>query len=102
MEKAVGLILWHCTDMKDIEVRHQFYPKRESSYCKYQRDKIAEEKPYKANLNIPKWIYDIIEPVFNELSSNNLLSKCLYRRLQISNESLHSIAWVKCPKKVFV
>ena len=102
MEKAVGLILWHCTDMKDIEVRHQFYPKRESSYCKYQRDKIAEEKPYKANLNISKWIYDIIEPVFNELSSNNLLSKCLYRRLQISNESLHSIAWVKCPKNVFV
>ena len=64
--------------------------------------KSAGEKPYKANLNIPKWIYDIIEPVFNELSSNNLLLKCLYARLQISNESLHSIAWIKCPKNVFV
>ena len=34
----VGAILWNCTDMKDMEVRHQFYPKGESSWCKYQRD----------------------------------------------------------------
>ena len=27
MKKAVGAILWHCTDMKDIGVRHQFGPK---------------------------------------------------------------------------
>ena len=38
MKKAVGAILWNCTDMKDMEVRHQFYPKGESSWCKYQRD----------------------------------------------------------------
>ena len=44
MKKAVGAILWHCTDMKDIEVHHQFCQKEESSWCKYQRDKIIGEK----------------------------------------------------------
>ena len=28
MIKAVGAILWHCTNMKDIEVRHQFCQKK--------------------------------------------------------------------------
>ena len=88
--------------MKDTEVRHQFCPKRESSWCKYQRDKMTEEKTYKTNLNIPKCIHDIIKPVFIELSSDNLLSKCLHGRTQNSNESLHSVIWVKCPKSVFV
>ena len=85
MKKAVGAILWHCTDMKDIEVRHQFCPKGESSWCKYQRDRISGEKTYKANLNIPKWIHDIIKPVFIELSSENLLSKCFHGHTQNSN-----------------
>ena len=71
MNKAVGAILWHCTDMVDIEVRHQFCPKGECSWCKYQRDKITGEKTYKANLNILKWIHDIIKPVFIEFSSDN-------------------------------
>ena len=44
MKKALGAILWHFTDIKDIEVRHQFCPKGESSWCKYQRDKVNREK----------------------------------------------------------
>ena len=104
MKKAVEAILWHCRDMKDIEVRHQFYSKGESSWCKYQRDKTTGEKTYKTNLNIQKWIHDIIKPVFIELSSDNFIkmSKCLHGRTQNSNESLHSVIWVKCPQNVFL
>ena len=102
MEKAVGSILWPCTDMIDVEVRHQFCPKGESSWCKYQRDKITGEKIYKANLNIPKWIHDIIKPVFIELSSGNLLSKCLHGHMQNSNESLHGLFHVRKLKMLFL
>ena len=35
MKEAISAILWHCTDINDIEVRHQFCPKGESSWCKY-------------------------------------------------------------------
>ena len=71
--------------MKDIEVRHQFSTKGESSWCKYQKDKITGEKTYKANLNIPDWIHDIIKPTFIELSSDNVLSKYLHERTQNLN-----------------
>ena len=37
MKKAVVAILWHCTDMKNIEVRHQFCQKEESSLCKISK-----------------------------------------------------------------
>ena len=90
MKKAIGTIPWHCTDMNNTDVRHQFCPKGESSWCKHQRDKITGKETFKANLNIPKWIH-IIKPVFIELSSDDLLSKCIHGRTQNSNESLHSI-----------
>ena len=35
MKEAIGAILWHCTVINDIEVRQQFFPKGESSWCKY-------------------------------------------------------------------
>ena len=68
----------------------------ESSWCKCQRDKITrKKKTYKANLNIPKWINYIIKPVFIELLSEKLLSKCLHGGTQNSNKSLHSFISVK-------
>ena len=56
MKKAAGAILWHCTDKNSIELHQQFCPKRESSWCKYQRDKITGKEILKAN--------DIIKLVF--------------------------------------
>ena len=102
MKKSVGAILWHCTDLNDSAIRHQFCPKGELSWCKFQKDKATGNETYKANISIPKWIHDIIKPVFVELSANELLSKCLHGGTQNSNESLHNVIWVKCPKTVFV
>ena len=89
-----------CHFVPDIKVRHHFCSKGESrsSWCKYQRDKVSGETTYKANLTIPKWLHDIIKSVFTELSSENILSKCLDGRTQNSNESLHSINWIKSKK----
>ena len=89
-----------CHFVPDIMVRHHFCSKGESrsSWCKYQRDKVSGETTYKANLTITKWLHDIIKSVFIELSSNNILSKCLDGRTQNSNESLHSINWIKSQK----
>ena len=34
MRRAVGAVLYHCTDIKDESVRHQFCPHGASSWCK--------------------------------------------------------------------
>ena len=59
-------------------------------------------KDKKNNINLPKFIHDIIKPIFEDLSKDELLSKCLHGQTQNANESLNNIIWLKCPKRVYV
>jgi hypothetical protein len=57
----------------------------------------------KANRSqLPKYVCDAIQPVFDRLSSDELLKKCLHGGDQNSNESLHSVVWQVVPKNKFV
>ena len=101
MKKAIGAVLYHCSDL-DEDVRHQFCPRAIDSWCKWQVDRINETNKYKPKVNLPNSIKQLIYPVFKDLSSDDLLSKCLRGRTQNSNESFHQIIWTKCPKSVYV
>ena len=102
MKKAVAAILWHCTNYKDEAFRHRFCPRTKDSWCKWQLDKLNGTKLYKPHISLPKWIHDIILPIFKDLSSNDLLSKCLHGETQNTNEGFNSMVWQKCPKSIFV
>ena len=103
MKKAVGAILWHCTDFADEEYRHRFCPNGDKSWCKWRKHQSANDaKKQKIKINLPKWIHDIIKPIFEDLSRDELLSKCLHGQTQNANESLNNMIWLKCPKRVFV
>jgi len=102
MKKAIGAILFHCTDFDDPECRHRMCPRTEFSWCKFQKDKIKKTKTHKNKINLPKWIHDILKPILIDLSSDALLSKCLHGATQNSNEALNGVIWSKCPKQVFV
>ena len=43
-----------------------------------------------------------IAPIFQDLSSKDLLRKCLHGTTQNNNEALNGIIWLKCPKEVYV
>ena len=43
-----------------------------------------------------------IEPVYQRLSDEELLSKCVESLSQNVNESIHSLIWSRCPKHIFV
>ena len=117
MKMAIGATLYHCTNMKeegmtDLEAeekQHQFCPKSEDSWCKWQADKITGLKTYKSKVSLPKCIKDILysndqgkKTIFRDLSDNTLLTKCLHNFTQNQNESLNNVIWTKCPKNVFV
>ena len=103
MKKAVGAILWHCCDTdKDDEYRHQYCPPGTSSWCKFKRDKETNKNTYKKTINLPEFIHSILQPVFLDLSKDELLSKCLHGQTQNANEAFNSVVWTKCPKTVFV
>ena len=102
MKKAIAAILWHSTNFTDEAFRHRFCPRDENSWCKWQKDQISGKKTYKIKVNMPKWIHDLIKPIFEDLSSDKLLSKCLHGKTQNANESINNIIWQKCPKNNFV
>ena len=98
MKETLGAILWHCTDMKDIEMRHQFCPKVESR----DNNLINKIKSLEKKHAKPISVFQSGSMISSsQLSSDNLLSKCLYGHTQNLNKSLHSVIWVKCPKNVF-
>ena len=43
-----------------------------------------------------------LEPIFRELSTPELLERCLHGNAQNSNECLNGLIWVRCPKNIFV
>lgn len=102
MKKAIGAILWHCTNYTNESFRHRFCPASDSTWCKWQLDKKNGTNKYKANISIPIDIHNIIRPIFSDLSSNELLEKCLHGETQNSNEALNSLIWTRCPKSTFV
>ena len=41
-------------------------------------------------------------PVYERLTNDELLSRCVDGKTQNANESIHSVIWARCPKHVFV
>jgi hypothetical protein len=98
MKKWIAAILHHCTDFPDNVKRHMFCPTGESSWCKFQKNK----KDHKQSINLPTWMFPILTKIFQQLSSDELLLKCVHGETQNSNESLNNLIWMKCPKQIFV
>ena len=43
-----------------------------------------------------------VEPIYQRLSQDDLLQKCLHGKTQNQNESLNGLIWQRVPKEVFV
>ena len=56
------------------ENRHIFWPKVQKTWCKWQLDKLNGISNYKSKLNLLKAIKEIIKPIFQDLSKNELSS----------------------------
>ena len=57
----------------------------------------------KANARVlPEYILNEMKPVFETLTSTDLLSRCTHGGTQNVNESFHHLIWSLCTKEVFV
>lgn len=50
---------------------------------------------------LPQFVCDIIKPVFDCLTSRELLEKCVHRGTQNANEAFHHVIWERVPKEKF-
>ena len=53
LKKAVGAVLFHCSEASDLDTRHQMCPSTKESWCKYQADKLNGTNTYKERPGLP-------------------------------------------------
>ena len=102
MRKAIGAVLYHCSDANNLESRHQFCPSSATSWCKYKADQVTGTNNYVEKPGLPIPLRKKLELIFRELSTPELLERCLHGNTQNSNEALNGLIWERCPKNIFV
>ena len=100
MRKAVGAVLYHCSEAATTEARHMFCD-NDSQWCKYR---MAEKKgeAYVEKSGLPIAVRNAIFHIFQDLSSEELLKKCLHGKTQNNNEAINNIIWTRLPKNIYV
>ena len=102
MKKGIAAVLHHCSQDNDLERRRQYCSRTNNSWCKSQTDNITGNKSYKSKINIPLTIFEIIKPIFsyNDLASDELLTRCLHWQAQNINESANHTLFGKNAQKI--
>ncbi|GFX47011.1 uncharacterized protein TNCV_316341 [Trichonephila clavipes] len=100
MKQAIWAIFFHKIST-DLNPQHGLCPLGDDTWCGYNRSKLKGDT-YKHKHNLPITIMHCIKKVFTDLSSPELLSRCLHGKTQNCNESLNSVIWYIIPKTVFV
>ena len=83
---------------------HMFCPTGLESWCYHNKAIAMGKKPTmpKRHEPLPKEIGTALAPLFQRLSSPELLSRCLGDRTQNPNESVNAQIWRYCPKTTFL
>ena len=82
---------------KSVSYTHLDVYKRQ----KYNRS-MHENTEYSYKHSMSPAVMSQIKPIFRDLSSENLLIKCLHGKTQNMNESVNRIIWTQLPKSTFV
>lgn len=101
MQSAILASPRHCMST-NASPMHGLCPTGEKSWCFYNRAMAKGEKPPDHKINTstalrPEFSTKLM-PIYNRLSTEDLLSRCVRVGTQNSNESLHHSIWSRCPK----
>lgn len=84
----------------DENPHHARCPEGPTSWCAWRRaeaegtlDTFTHDKP-----PLNDTVVNVIRPIYEELTSDNLLTRCLGSFTQNNNESLNSVIWTMSPK----
>jgi len=82
--------------------RHELCPTDEDTWCWWQAREMAEDPEIEEELShdepLDKEVAKKILPIYEDLSRDDLLQRCLGGHTQNSNESLNALIWKFAPK----
>ena len=84
-----------------LDEQHRYCPKSSTSWCHYQADQINNTSTYNQSRCLPSVFRKELKYIFERLSDEKLLKRCLRGYTQNQNESLNNLLWSKCPKRIF-
>lgn len=101
MSKAIWAI-WHHKGSTDVKPQHHLCPTGETSWCQYNKaTAVGTIEQFKHKKVLPQAVMEAIKPVFESLTAPELLTRCLGGKTQNANESLNSVIWKYCPKRIY-
>lgn len=102
MKKAIHASLFHCASSKDKDYLHLHCPEGSDSWCRFKKDKANRANTCKHWNDLPLDVIKEIKPIFQRLSEDSLLNKCLDGKTQNQNKYLNGMVWERVPKLVIV
>lgn len=101
MRNAIWATFYHNSSTNE-HPQHMYCPPGPESWCKWQNavhegssEEFDHEKP-----PLCDDVLKIINPIYESLSSEDLLVRCLGSETQNNNESLNSLIWTFAPKHI--
>ena len=101
MKKAIHASLFHVASSKDNKW-HQHCPDGKQSWCAFKADIANRTDTYKPGKGLPLEVVKHVKPIFQELSNDELLNKCLHGKTQNQNEAFNGMIWNRLPKTTYV
>ena len=102
MRKAVWPEYFHLSSDNESP-GHGLCSKGSDSWCKFHKVGVNNGRyDHSEHTHLPKFLMDEIKPIFRDLSSPNLLRKCLHGGTQNPSEPLNKTIWSRIPKSTFV
>ncbi|XP_071582214.1 uncharacterized protein [Temnothorax nylanderi] len=98
MKKAIMASFLHMIST-DQKPQHHWCPPGSDSWCSWQQAKATNTlNSYHYKPALHPDVAKVIEPIFRDLSSDNLLQRCVGGYTQNSNESFNNVVWRIAPK----
>lgn len=99
MKEEIWATYYHCCSSDEVP-QHQYCPAGENSWCKYRRaEALGLLENFKHDrIPLDPRVQEVIKPIFEDLSRDDLLKRCLGAETQNSNESFNSLVWTFAPK----
>lgn len=101
MKKAIWATLKHKASTNE-KPQHEDCPQGEDSWCSWQQAKARGNlSDYEHKPALSSDVLNAITPLYEDLSNDNLLTRCVGGYTQNSNESLNAMIWSLAPKQTF-
>ena len=103
--KAIWAIFYHLIldpSYESFDAQQSYCPDGEGSWRKYKKYLLHGKTTYDQKKCLPFVFCGELKPIFEWLSSSDLLNSCKQGLTQNQNESLNNVLWTKCSKQVFI